>query len=405
MQRSLFGSAVTALVIASLGLTTLPAAADSTNPFGSVMSGANTALKNALDQHPKKHDAGLPDDTIAQVPPINQQPVGGKSQAGLPTGFSYFADLSVAYPYGNIGNFGSKWLPGGIDAMAAYGFTPSSRVVASYYELQHYPVGFNSGQVNTFLPSGFPLVPGVNPSCTDLSGASSATCAGIPSKLDVTTKDRFLLLNFEQLISLGTMKGRSLPIVITPTFVSRWSTVAASNGNSDIVAFVDQNGVPHTNIHTRTAQYDSLAITAPFLKTPKMFGTFTVAPTWLTHLNGINQTNHAQLYQLLYLEYTPTSTTRLFIEPQSSRDYLPADPYPQHLVAYFLGATQRFAKVGFVQVVLNSGSPANYSPYGVKYFQCFALPCSQNTIPAVGGLKATQVQLQVGVGSPVVLPF
>ena len=209
MQRTLFGSASTALLIASLGLTALPAAADSSNPFGSVVSGANIALKNALDQPPKKRDAAPPDGTVAQVPPGNQQPVGGKSQELLPTGFTYFADLSVAYPYGNVGSFGSKWLPGGIDAMAAYGFTPWTQVVASYYELQHYPVGFNSGQVNTFLPSGFPLVPGVNPSCTDLSGSTSATCAGIPNKLDLTTKDRFLLLNFEQLVSLGTMMNQA----------------------------------------------------------------------------------------------------------------------------------------------------------------------------------------------------
>ena len=56
-------------------------------------------------------------------------------------------------------------------------------------------------------------------------------------------------------------------------------------------------------------------------------------------------------------------------------------------------------------VVLNSGSPSNYSPYGVKQLNCLQLPCSQNTLPTVGGLKATQVQLQFGIGSPSVIQF
>ena len=54
-------------------------------------------------------------------------------------------------------------------------------------------------------------------------------------------------------------------------------------------------------MHTRTAQVESIAFTLPFLKTPKMFGTFTVAPSWLVHTAGLNQDNHAQLYQILYL--------------------------------------------------------------------------------------------------------
>jgi len=162
---------------------------------------------------------------------------------------------------------------------------------------------------------------------------------------------------------------------------------------------------PVENIPVRTAQYYAVAITLPFLKTPKMFGTFTVAPTWLMHTNGVNRDNHAQLYQILYLEYNPRPGTKLFFEPQSSRDYLPADEYAQHLMAYFLGASQRVGKMGFVQVVLNSGGPTNYHPYGIDKFQCFALPCSANTVPKVGALKATQIQLQFGIGSPSVLQF
>ena len=169
--------------------------------------------------------------------------------------------------------------------------------------------------------------------------------------------------------------------------------------------FVDQNGAPHTDIHTRTAQYDSIAVTFPFLKTPKMFGTLTLAPTVLSHLNGVNQQNAVQLYQILYLEYNLNKDTRFFFEPQASRDYLPTDAYAQHLNAIFLGATRRIGKDGFVQVVYNTGGPTNYGSAGVHYLQCYALPCSANTLPAVGALRASQIQLQIGIGSPVVLPF
>lgn len=395
MLKPLFRASMAALVAFAFGLQAIPASADDGQVLSGVVSGANTAIRSLMDSRP-----------VAQVPPVKQQPVGGKQELGLPTGFTYFADVSIAYPFGNIGTYGKRWLPSGFDAMLAYGFNPQERLVASYYELQHYPVGFNSGQVNLNLPPGFPPSPGVNPSCVDLSGATSATCTGISSPLNVTTKDRFLLLSFEQLITVGTMKHRPIPLVITPTYVSRWSQVGGSPfANSDVVPFVDKNGIPHTDIHTRTAQLDSIAITVPFLKTPRMFGTATFAPTVLSHLNGVNQENAIQLYQIYYLEYTVNKNLRLFFEPQASRDYLPTDAYAQHLNAIFLGATHRIGKDGFVQLVYNSGGPTNFGTAGVQYLQCYALPCSKNTVPAVGALRASQIQLQFGIGSPVVLPF
>lgn len=373
---------------AAVGLPALPALADSGDVLGTqVVSGANIALKNVLDSAKKTVPAG----TLAQVPPISQPPVGGSQQKGLPTGFTYTADLSFAYPYGNIGKTGKKWLPGGFDAIAAYGFDPTTSVQASYYEIQHYPVGFNSGTV---------------PACVQgLPNCSTADLSQIQPQIDVTTKDKFLLLMVEKLVKLGSFHGRVIPIVISPTYVSRTSKIAASNNGTDIVPF-EYNGFPVYNVHTRTAQLDSLAFTLPFLSTPKMFGTFTAAPTWLTHPNGLNQTNHAQIYQILYLEYNPTKQTKIFFEPQSSRDYLPTDLYPQHLIAYFLGVSQKISKTAFVQLVLNSGGPNNYQPYGVTSLNCQqAGNCANTTVPGVGGLKATQIQLQIGIGSPSVIQF
>ncbi len=373
-----------ALVALAVGFgAAAPAFADTSEALATgVVTGANAGIKNAMS----RPQTG----TVAQVPPVAQSPVGGA--VGLPTGFGYTADFSMAYPFGNIGKTGKTWLPGGVDVVGAYGFNPSTRITASYYQLQHYPVGFNSGTVPLYLQG----------LASPLGNVDLGT---VSPQINVTTKDSFFLLNLEKLINIGSMKGRAIPIVISPTYVARTSKIAASTSNDDRVAF-ENNGFPITGVYTRSAQIYSLAITAPFLKTPKMFGTFTLAPSWLVHKAGLNIENNAQLYQILYLEYTPNKDTTIFFEPQSSRDYLPTDSYAQHLMAYFLGASHRLGKNGFVQLVLNSGGPTNYSPYGVTALTCQALPCSANpVVPTVGGLKATQLQIQFGIGTPSVLPF
>ena len=391
MVRTFLRTSAAILMAAALG--TAPALADPTGIFGTAVSGANTAIKNAENAQ-SKQVIHLPDGTVAQVPPVTQQPVGGAQPVGLPTGFTYTLDFSVAKPMGDVGSM-TGWLPGGMDVVAGYGFNPTTRFVANYYELQHYPVGFNSGTVPLYL-QGF-----ANP-------INAVNLGTQQPQINVTTKDRFLLLNFEKLFSLGKIGSRTVPIVITPTYVARWSKISDSTSHDDVLPFEPNatNSFPLYGVHTRTAQVWSLAFTLPFLKTPKMFGTFTVAPGWLGHLAGQNQENHAQLYQILYLEYTPTNTTRIFLEPQSSRDYLPADPYAQHLMAYFLGVSQRVGKMGFVQLVLNSGGPTNEGAYGVHALVCQQLPCAPNqVVPVVGGLKATQLQIQFGIGSPSVIQF
>jgi hypothetical protein len=367
-----------------------PALADPTGIFGTAVSGANTGIKNAVNA-PAAQVIHLPDGTVAQVPPVSQSKIG--PAVGLPTGFTYTLDFSIAKPFGNIGGM-TGWLPGGVDVVAGYGFNSKTRLVANYYELQHYPVGFNSGTVPLYL-QGF-----ANP-------IGAVNLATMQPQINVTTKDRFLLLNFERLFAFHDMTGRTVPIVITPTYVARWATIADSPTHNDELTFEPNatNSFPMTGVHTRTAQLWSVAVTLPFLKTSKMFGTFTLAPSWLSHLAGVNQVNHTQLYQILYLEYTPSSSSRIFFEPQSSRDYLPADPYAQHEPAYFLGASQRVGPIGFVQLVLNSGGPAR-GPYGVESLVCQQLPCAPNqVVPVVGGLKATQIQLQFGIGSPSVIQF
>jgi hypothetical protein len=393
MVRTFLRTSAAIFMAAAIG--TAPALADPTGIFGTAVSGANTAIKNAENAQPQV--IHLPDGTVAQVPPVTQsKTVGPEEQGavGLPTGFTYTLDFSVAKPMGDVGGM-TGWMPGGVDVVAGYGFNPTTRFVANYYELQHYPVGFNSGTVPLYL-QGF-----ANP-------IGSVNLGTQQPQINVTTKDRFLLLNFEKLFTLGKVGTHTVPIVITPTYVARWSKISDSPSHDDILPFQPNatNSFPLYGVHTRTAQVWSLAFTLPFLKTPKMFGTFTLAPGWLGHLAGQNQQNHAQLYQILYLEYTPTNTLKFFFEPQSSRDYLPADPYAQHLFAYFLGASQRIGKQGFVQLVLNSGGPTNEGAYGVHALVCQQLPCAPNqVVPVVGGLKATQLQIQFGIGSPSVIQF
>jgi hypothetical protein len=405
MLKQLFRTTAVFVLTVSFGLSAIPASADGVGDVmgTSTVTDASAAIKHAMDkakqQDPKK---ALQAGSVAQVPPVTQSPVGGQQQQGLPTGFTYTADITAALPFGNIGN-NKKFLPGGTDLVAGYGFNPTTRFVASFYQLQHYPVGFNSGNVPLYL-QGFQ-----NPiGCVNLGGTTSGSCAGIPSQLNLETKDSFLLFNLEKLFAIHLPHNRVLPIVITPTYVSRWSTIGASGSGNDIVPFEPNvpNGYAITNVNTRTAQVWSVAATVPFLKTSKMFGTFTVAPSWLDHLNGINQVNHAQLYQIAYLEYTPTNRLKFFLEPQSSRDYLPTDPYAQHLIAYFAGVSQRIGNDGFVQVILNSGSPTNEGSDGVTALTCQALPCGSNAVvPTIGGLKASQLQVQLGVGSPSVIQF
>ncbi|HEY5095050.1 MAG TPA: hypothetical protein VII69_08050 [Candidatus Eremiobacteraceae bacterium] len=386
-RRHISSAFITLSILTAIISSTIvrqPAPADADGALGQqVVPAANLAIRNALRAAATAGtETPAPSSDGAQK--SNAYPkIPTGAQAGLPVGFTYTADFSSAYPFGNVGDHGKRWLPGGVDAVASYGFNPRLRVSASYYELQHYPVGFDSGTVPLFIQGFGPPV-----------GTVDLSTAGI----DVTTKDRFAIFNVERLFNFG-----KLPLVISPTYVSRTSTVGV--GHEDVVPF-EYRGFPITDVDTRTAQYYSLAFTLPFLSTPKMFGTFTAAPSWLTHLNGVNQENHTQLYQIFYVEYNLNDKTKFFIQPQASRDYLPTDPYAQHIYSYFLGASEKVGKMGFVQLVLNSGSPSNYSPYGISSLHCLALPCSQNpVIPQVGGLKATQLQLQIGIGSPSVLPF
>ncbi|MGA8327056.1 MAG: hypothetical protein WB757_13340 [Candidatus Cybelea sp.] len=394
-------TAATAAVV--IGAWALPAAADdgTGDVFQkSIVPSANELIKSVMSQpKPKKQDS-----TIAQVPPVSQPPVPKMQLPG--DRFGYMVDFSMAYPYGNIGDYGKQgWLMGGMDALVSYKFNWSTKVVASMFQLQHWPYGFNSGLAPVYL-AGFQNPVG----CADLSGGS-ACGPGTGRNINVRTKDTFGVFMLQKMILIKSDKipgPGAVPIIVSPTYVARGGQIGFAPGNNDVVPFTyNLPDGPVENIPVRTAQYYAVALTLPFLKTPKMFGTFTIAPQWLVHTAGANVGNSMQLPQVIYLEYNPVPGTTLFFEPQSARDYLPTDPYPEHLIAYFLGVSQRISKYGFVSAVLNSGNPTNLGADGVIGIKCLTVQQAVNNACglAIGGLKATQLQLQFGIGSPNVFPL
>ncbi|MGC1381327.1 MAG: hypothetical protein WA814_09950 [Candidatus Baltobacteraceae bacterium] len=394
----------------SIYVSAIPAFAD--NGTGDVFQqtivpGANTSIESIMDQAREKREAekrqAAQNGNVAQVPPVTQQRPHPKME--LPGGrFSYMVDASMALPFGNIGAYGKQgWLMGGMDASLGYGINWSTRVVVSMFQLQHWPVGFNTGLTPVYL-AGFQNPVG----CADLENGN-ACGPGAGRNLNVRTKDTFGVFMLQKMFVINSDKlPGPVPIVVSPTYVARGGQIGFSPNDNDVVPFTYNlpNG-PVENIPVRTAQYYAVALTFPFLKTPKMFGTFTVAPQWLVHTAGANVGNSMQLPQVLYLEYTPTNTTTLFFEPQSARDYLPTDPYPEHLFAYFLGVSQRLTKYTFVQAVLNSGNPTNLGADGIVGIKCLTVQQAINNACglAIGGLKATQLQLQFGIGSPNVFPL
>ena len=102
-------------------------------------------------------------------------------------------------------------------------------------------------------------------------------------------------------------------------------------------------------------------MTLPFLSTPRMFGTLTVAPQWLVHPAGVNQTNHAQLFLLGYLEYRANPSTTFFLQPSRLVQYNPVDPYPEYTPSLIYGLSHHFTKQTFVQMTVLEGGATNYN--------------------------------------------
>ena len=251
---------------------------------------ANASLRRALGD--LKSSADAPSD-VAQANPVGtpQAPIRRPS---LPQGFTYNVDFSMAFPVGDVGfNAGD---PGGMDAGFGYAFSRTNRLQVGYYEVQQVPVGFSNVSVPLYL-QGY-TGPG-----TTLPGASLGRAS--TGLVDVTTKDKI----FEALDQNLFVIGGKIPIVISPTYLAHTATI----GGHEDVALAEFDGYP-SEVRLRTEQEYLVPVTLPFLATPRMFGTLTVAPQWLVHPAGFNQTNHVQVFSLLYLEYRASLSRSLLVK-------------------------------------------------------------------------------------------
>jgi len=344
---------------------------------------ANASLRRALQDLRSSPDAGARD--VAQANPTGT-PQAPLRRPSLPQGFSYNVDFSMGFPVGHVGfNAGD---PGGMDAGFGYAFSRTNRLQVGYYEVQQVPLGFSNVSVPLYL-QGY-TGPG-----TTLPGASLGRVnTGL---VDVTTKDKI----FEALDQNLFVIGGKLPIVVSPTYLAHTATI----GGHDDTALAEFDGYP-SEVRLRTEQEYLIPVTLPFLATPRMFGTLTVAPQWLVHPAGFNQTNHAQVFTLLYLEYRASKSTTFFIQPSRLVQYDPVDPYPMYTPSLIYGVAHHFTPQTFIQILGIEGYPSNYPQLGIISLTCQRLPCGSSMVaPQFGGLHAAEYQIQLGIGSPTVVPL
>ena len=321
-------------------------------------------------------------DIMAQAVPVGT-PQRSLATPGLPRGISYTVDASIAFPYGQTGS--SANLPGGIDAVLGYGINRYHRLSAGYYEFQEYPFGFNTGTVPVYLQG--------------LSApVGTANLAGQP--IDVATKNKILTLVSQNLFLIG---GK-LPIIISPTYLTRTANVG---GHGD-TALVEINGFPQS-VHLRSSQEYLVPLTIPFLASPRFFGTVTAAAQWNVNLNGANVApNHAQIFELLYLEYRASRSTTFFAQPSRLVQYFAIDADPEYVPTLLFGVSHRFTKTTFVQLLGSTGGASNRKAPGITALTCQQIAVNGScavSAPEIGGLHASQVQIQFGIGAPSVVPL
>lgn len=400
LQRAALGVIAAALFVSQA----LPARADTSaaEAFGrGVVAPANGLLKQfeaeRREAQPRSHPQRVQSDNDPIVDPngerdrVAQTTIGGPNapvsnpQLPGPRGWDYGFDVSSAWSAGKTGALPAFGSVGGVDGILAYRFSRFQRASGSYYELQDYPVGFSNGVVPVYLQ-------GV------ATPIATQDLAAPPGPLNAAVKNKLFVASFNNMFIIA----KKIPIVVSPTYTSRWGTIG---GGTDLLP-IEIDGFPYT-VHFRTAQYMQLAFTLPFLSTPKLFATYTVAPQWLTGLNGANVTNKAQLIHLLYAEYNPLKQLTLFFEPSLYPNYLPTDKSPQHFATFIYGANFKPSPRTFIQGVFSMGGAMNLRPYGITSLTCQQLPCTSasQVVPSIGGLHAAQFQLKFGIGSPPIIPL
>jgi hypothetical protein len=349
-------------------------------------------------------------------------------------GVSYTVDLTSSFADGDTG-YRQNNLPGGIDASVYASPFKYSRVFAGYYQLHEYPIGFDTGTVPSYVSyaaAGFGAIPGrTNCQAFGPPGSSGTNLTGLipncPVNLnaihngansnyenDAETTDRIFVASFQKIVYVAGL----VPIVISPSYVSRTGLIGGSN--DVFLAYNPPTNQYHT-IHLRTAEIKSVLFSLPLIASPKLFAVFSLGPEWLMNTNGNNQTNHAQIIQVLDLRYFANDSTTFFFQPSRLQEYLPNDPYPQHIPSLIAGFNR---KIGgpksplFIQGYLAGGAAQNPA-YGKTgrigvidvtcvndYPACVTAPNPRtNTAVTFGGFKASTFVLSVGIGTPSIIPL
>jgi hypothetical protein len=356
--------------------------------------------------------AGDPPRRLAQATPIAPP----KHIPLWPEGFDYTVDFSVAWPFGNTGAPKTYGLPGGMDGIFRYTWGESSRLSVGWYDLQEYPIGFDTGVVPLYLQGvATPIGP------LPCSASVPAGCVNLatPPVGNVGIKNKIVIAHFDQ-VFWTKLLGQDFPLIVSPTYTQRWGTI----GGGDDLLPVEIDGFPY-EVHYRTGSFGAIGLTfpVPLLTQPRrgLVTTYTIGPQWLMNLQGANVNNHAQLVQILHTVWHPTRQIQIDLQPSLYPNFLPTDKWPQHYftmiysAAYSFGYDQRDPwgrpltrhLIPFIQATVSMGGAINIAPYGITALYCQQLPCTSASqlVPALGGNHAAQFQLKFGIGRPSVIPL
>ena len=320
-------------------------------------------------------------------------------------GVDYTVDFSMARPFGNTGAPSAYGLPGGMDIVFRYGFSDSSHLEIGWYDLQEYPIGFDTGIVPVYLQ-------GV---ATPIATANLAT----PPVSNVAINNKIIIAHYDQ-VFWTKLAGKDFPLILSPTLTQRWGTI----GGGDDLLPVEIDGFPY-NLRYRTGSFGAIGLTFPVPGLTDyrrgLITTYTIGPQWLMAMQGANVNNHAQLVQILHTVWHPTKQIQIDLSPSLYPNYLATDKWPQHYLTMIYSAAYSFGHddrdpwgrlttqrlIPFVQATVSMGGAINVSPYGIAALYCQQLPCNSPSqlVPQLGGNHAAQLQLKFGFGEPSIIPL
>ncbi len=333
-------------------------------------------------------------------------------------GIDYTVDLSSAFPYGNVG-INHNNLKGGFDAQLFLSPERYTRILAGYYNVDFYPVGFDTGTVPTYIQNSLLGAGAGRTNCTAIVGSGNPICPAPLHTLqnDAGVQQRVAILALQKIVYIGGL----LPIVISPSYIAQRSSIG---GSDDVFLAYDPNRLNYQPVHLRTGEEKNLFVSLPFASSSKLFGVSTAGPTWNVNTCCNNHAgNGIQLFEELDLRYFASPQTTIFFQPSRIHQYYPEDPYPQNEATFIEGINHKFGgkhSPFFIQGFVVSGTPSN-PPYGhtgrvgtidvtcvTGFPACATLAGANprtNTAVTFGGFKATNIILQVGIGTPSVVPI